>query len=109
MASEKALGKRKMTFDQLQEYYVKHQKVERSGESDEEEPDYRPLVHHATHGALTLGNSKSHKPAPVVDVHPDDEHARDLLEVLHIPISDRFTVEVCDNVLFSDDLDFSGR
>jgi hypothetical protein len=107
MASEKALGKRKMTFDQLQEYYTKHQKVERGYTSDEEQPDFRdhrPLAHRAAHGGLTLERAGSHKPAQVVEVHPDDEHARDLLEALNIPIADIVAVETCANIMFSDDM-----
>lgn len=112
MASEKALGKRKMTLDQLQEYYIKHQKIERCDDSDEDLDcqdfrNYRPLARRAAHGALTLERDGSHKPAQVVEVHPDDEHARDLLEALNIPIADIVAVETCENILFSDDLDLS--
>ena len=117
MPSQKALGKRKMTLEQLQAYYLKHQKIERTSDSDEEQPDFRPHVRRAAHGGLTLerpdridriDHMESREPAPPVEVHPDDEHARDLLEALNRPICDVVTLEsceTCENIVFSDDLD----
>ena len=117
MPSPQALGKRKMTLEQIQVYYLKHQKIERTDDSDEEQPCFRPHIHRGAHGVLTLEKSdrldrldrlESREPAPAMEVHPDDEHARDLLEALNGPVSDIVTLqscETCESIVFSDDLD----
>ena len=116
MPTQKALGKRKMTLEQVQAYYRKTQKIERNDDSDEEQSGIRPPVRRAAHGGLTLERQDRLdrldrlEPREPVEVHPEDEHARDLLEALNRPISDVVPVEIrdaCENIVFSDDLDLS--
>ena len=97
-----------MTLEQIQEYYSKHQKIEMSEDSDDELP-IRPLQPKCTsrHGIVIRTDPPS-APRKPVEVHPTDEHARDILEALNnqgLPISDApMNFERCEEILFSDDL-----
>ena len=62
--SSKALGKRKMSADQLNEYYAKQQRVCIDSDDSDAEPE----------PARTSGR-------PLIA--PEDEHARDLIEALN--------------------------
>jgi hypothetical protein len=63
--SAKALGKRKMTLEQLHSFYAKQQRASSASDSETEEATRTSLV--------VPGN-------PVIA--PEDEHARDLIEAL---------------------------
>lgn len=100
-----------MTLEQIQAYYSKHQKIERGEDSDEELP-VRPLqaTRNSRQGIVFRNDPidppiESRQP---VEVHPNDEHARDLLEALNsyaLPISDAVVnFERCEEILFSDDM-----
>jgi hypothetical protein len=124
MPSAKALGKRKMTAEQIQVYYAKHRRIERKEpDSDDELPslhDQRIAMIRANQRnmgniGVVIGNAPPqgglHVPAsPIaptepVEVHPDDEHARDLLEALNRPIEGDVITDKLDEILFSDDVD----
>ena len=123
MPTEKALGKRKMTSEQLNEYFAKHKKPEQRDDSDDEQTcNPQGLAGHYTfrprHGGLNIERLERLErpdgpvePVEPVEVHPDDEHARDLLEALNHPISaipaisDVIPLDVCENIFFSEDLD----
>lgn len=124
MPSAKALGKRKMTLEQIQVYYAKHRRIERHEPDSEDE---LPSLHDQRIAMIranqrNMGNTGVvigevhpqaglHVPAtPItlsepIDVHPDDEHARDLLEALNRPMENDMTIEKVDEILFSNDLD----
>tara|TARA_B110001452_G_C15150844_1_gene400558 strand:+ start:564 stop:953 length:390 start_codon:yes stop_codon:yes gene_type:complete len=122
MPSAKALGKRKMTPEQIRVYHAKHQRIERYPDSDDESPlemQGLAMIHaNRGHTGVVIHPSKPiHGHAPVhlpvahvhaqVNVHPDDEHARDLLEALNRSSSIDIGIEAVGeihDILFSDDL-----
>ena len=123
MPSAKALGKRKMTLEQIQVYYAKHRRIERQEPDSEDElpslHDQRIAMIRANqrnmgNTGLVIGGvhpqaglhvpATPHTPEPL-EVHPDDEHARDLLEALNRPMEGEVTIEKVDEILFSNDID----
>lgn len=104
MASAKALGKRKMTLEQIQIYYIKQQKTERKEEdSDDEAPNLHVEVPTLS---LSAQNDvfRPYSNSEPLNIHPEDEHARDLLEALNRPMANDFTIDSASQILCSEDI-----
>lgn len=75
----------------------------RSEDSDEEEPNFHMEVPELV---LTAQNETFQSCSTVepLDIHPEDEHARDLLEALNRPTDDDFTIDFAPHILCSEDI-----
>ena len=104
MASAKALGKRKMTLEQIQIYYMKQQKTEcKEEDSDDEAQNLHVEVPTLSLSAQN-GVFRPYSNSEPLDIHPEDEHARDLLEALNRPTANDFTIDSASQILCSEDI-----